>query len=142
MKVGSDHYDRWVLGFSIDKSVLLCQMSCTGTFVRSSLVLESSFLSAKPGVSIFTSMGLIVMSFRICRTIFSFGSASIHNRKSDAVLSFLGLCAVTKLNCNTQLHAFQCDDGIIFVWKNLVTDLLSVLIMVGLVAPRKMVQLF
>ena len=43
---------------------------------------------------------------------------------------------MTKLNCSTKTQAFHKDGGINFVWRNLVTDLLSVMIITGLVAPQ------
>ena len=46
------------------------------------------------------------------------------------------MCAIVKLNCSTKLQAFHKGGGIIFVWKSLVTDLLSVMIITGLVAPQ------
>ena len=49
---------------------------------------------------------------------------------------FPGMCAIVKLICSTKSQAFQKDGGFIFVWKNLVTDLLSVMIITRLVAPQ------
>ena len=45
--------------------------------------------------------------------------------------------AIVKLNRNTKSQAFHNGGGIIFVWKNLVNDLLSVMMITGLVAPQK-----
>ena len=68
--------------------------------------------------------------------IFSIGSISKRDKKSAAVFIFPGMCAIVKINCNTKSQAFYDGGGIIFVWKNLVTDLLSVMMMTGLVAPQ------
>ena len=36
------------------------------------------------------------------------------------------ICAILKLNCSTKSHAFHKVGGIALVWKNRMTDLLSV----------------
>ena len=76
------------------------------------------------------------MSPLIFKMTFSLGSISKRDKKSAAVFIFPGMCAMVKLNCNTKSQAFHNGGGIIFVWKNLVTDLLSVMIITGLVAPQ------
>ena len=68
----------------------------------------------------------------------SFGSASSFNRKTVAVFSFRRICAFTELICNTKSHTFHSGGGIILVWRNLVSDLLSVILLVGFVAPHKL----
>ena len=47
---------------------------------------------------------------------------------------FPGMCAKVKLNCNTESQAFDKGGGVFFVWKNRLTDLLSVMIITGMVA--------
>ena len=93
---------------------------------------------AMPVDSIFTSIGFVGMSslFFNVFPIFSLGSISRRHKKSAAVFIFPGMCAIVKLNCSTKSHAFHRGGGIIFVWKNLVTDLLSVMMITGLVAPQ------
>ena len=91
---------------------------------------------AMPVYSMFTSIGFVGMSSLIFKIIFSFGSDSNQDKKSAAVFIFPGMCAIVKLNCSTKSHEFQRGGGITFVWKNLVTDVLSVMIITGLVAPQ------
>ena len=91
---------------------------------------------AMPVDSMFTSIGFVGMSSLIFNIIFSFGSIFNRDKKSAAIFIFPGMCAIVKLNCSTKSHAFHRGGGIIFVWKNLVTDLLSVMIITGLVAPQ------
>ena len=76
------------------------------------------------------------MSFLFFRIIFSLESISKQNKKSVAGIIFHGMCVMLKLNCNAKSQTFHKGEGIYFVWKNLVTDLLSVLIITGLVAPQ------
>ena len=95
---------------------------------------ESSF--AMPVGSMVTSIGFVGMSSLIFKMIFSLGSISKRNKKYAAVFIFPGMCAIVKLNCSTNSQAFHKGGGIIFVWKNLVTDLLSVMIITVLVAPQ------
>ena len=68
--------------------------------------------------------------------IFSLGSISSRDKISAAVFIFSGTCAMLKLNCITKSQTFHKGGGFIFVWKNLVTDTLSVMMMTGLVALR------
>ena len=91
---------------------------------------------AMPVDSLFTSIGFVGMSSLIFNIIFSFGYTSNRDKKSAAVFIFPGMCAIVKLNCSTKSHAIHRGGGIIFVRKNLVTDLLSVMIVTGLVAPQ------
>ena len=116
---------------------LHCQFSRSVISVWSSSVLKTVSLDAMPFDSMLTSIGLTVMSLRILRTILSFGSASTFGGETAPVFNFPGMCAITKLICNTKSRAFQSGGGFL-VWKNLVTDLLSVLMMAGLVAPQQM----
>ena len=97
---------------------LCCQIFCSGISVGSSSVLKTGSSGAMPVDSMLTSIGLRVLSFRVFRTIFSpIGSASILDRKSATVFIFPGMCAITKLNCNTKIHAFQSGSSMIWVWK-------------------------
>ena len=91
---------------------------------------------ALPVDSLFTSIGFVGMSYLIFKIIFLLGSISNRDNVSAAVLFFPGMCAIVKLNCSKKSQAFHRGGGIIFVWKNLVTDLLSVMIITDLVAPQ------
>ena len=84
----------------------------------------------------FTTIGFVGMSSLNFKIIFSLGSISNRDKKSAAVFIFPGMCAIVKLNCSTKSQAFHRGGGIIFVWKNLATDLLSVMIITDLVAPQ------
>ena len=84
-----------------------------------------------------TSIGVVWISSRILRRIFSVTLSYSLERKSAAVLTEPAMCAILKLNCNTQSHAIQNAGAIAFVWKR-VTDLLSVRTNVGFVASHKM----
>ena len=94
-----------------------------------------------PVYSIFTSICFVGMSSLIFKFNFSLGSIYKWDKKSAAVFIFPRMCAIVKLKCRTESQAFHKGGGIIFVWKNLVTDLLSVMIMTGLGNPKKYVQL-
>ena len=91
---------------------------------------------AMPVDSMFTSIGFVGMSSLIFKIFFSFGSISNRDKKSAAVFIFPGMCAIVKLNCSTKSQVIHRGGGINFVWKNLVTDLLSIMIITGLVAPQ------
>ena len=91
---------------------------------------------AMPVYSKFTSICFVGMSSLIFKIIFSFGSSSNRDEKSAAVFFYPGMCAIVKLNCSTKSQAFHKGGGIILNWKNLVTDLLSVMINTGLMAPQ------
>ena len=73
----------------------------------------------------------------IFRIFFSLGSIFIRDQKSAAVFIFPGMWAMIKLNCSTKSQAFHKGGGSIFGRKNLVTNLLSVMIITGSVAPQK-----
>ena len=85
-----------------------------------------------------TSMGLICTSSLILRRILSVTFDSNREQKSAAVFTEPAICAIYKLNCSTYSHAFHKDGGMALVWKNRVTDLLSVKTIVGFVASHKM----
>ena len=89
-----------------------------------------------PVDSMFTSIGCVGMSSLIIKIFFSLGSFFNRDKKSAAVFSFPRMCATVILNCSTKSQAVHRGGGIIFVWKNLVTDLLSVMTIAGLVAPQ------
>ena len=127
------------LGMVFRTSSLCCQtsfsvVSCWS--VVSKKTDSSCATCAMPVDSMFTSIGFVGMSSLIFKFIFSFGSISKQNRKSAAMFIFPGMCAIVKMNCSTKSQAFQKGGGTIFVWKNLVTDLLSVMIIIGLMAPQ------
>ena len=119
-------------------SCLRCQISCSGVSVGSQLILKTGSSGAMPVDSMLTSIDLTVKSSRVFKSIFSVGSASRLARKSAAVVIFPGMCDFTKMNCNTKSPAFQGAGGINLVWKNFLSDLLSAMMMVGLVAPQKL----
>ena len=77
------------------------------------------------------------MSSRNKSWTFSLGFRSSLERKSAVVFIRSGTWAMVKLNCRTKSQAFHKAGGIILVWKNCVTDLLSVKTMTGLVDPHK-----
>ena len=86
--------------------------------------------------SMITSSGFVGMSSLIIRIIFSLGSNAKRDKESAVLFIFPGMCAIVKVNCSTKTQAFHKGGRIIFVWKNLVTDLLSVIIITGVVAPQ------
>ena len=92
---------------------------------------------AMPVDSMFTSINFVGMSSLIFKMIFSFGFVSKRDKKSAAVFFLPGMSAMVKLNCNTKSQAFHNSGRIIFVWKNLLIDLLSVMMVTGLVVPQK-----
>ena len=93
---------------------------------------------AIPVDSVFTSIGFAGISPLIFRIIFSLGSNSERDQKSAGVFIFPGERAMVKLNCKTTSQAFHKGGGINSIWKNLVTGLVSVMIIIGLVAlPNK-----
>ena len=85
-------------------------------------VKKTSSSCAMPIESMFLSIGFVGMSSPLFRVILSLGSISKRDKKSSAMFSFPGMCAMVKLNCNTKSQAFHKGGRIIFVWKNLVTD--------------------
>ena len=90
-------------------------------------------------LSVCISMGIVCTSFRILRRFFSVTFISKWQRKSAAVLTEPGISDILTLNCSTKSHAFYKDDGgLAFVWKKLVTDLLSVKTIVDFDASHKM----
>ena len=94
--------------------------------------------SATSEEDVVTSMGVVCTSSLILRRILSVTFNSNRERKSAAVFTELALCAILKLNCSTKSHAFHKHGGMALVWKNRVTDLLSVKTIVGFVASHKM----
>ena len=77
---------------------------------------------AKPIDSMSTSIGFVGMCSPFFRIIFSLGPISKRDKKSAAVFSFPGMCAMVKLNCKAKSQVFYKGGGINFVWKNLVTN--------------------
>ena len=67
--------------------------------------------SATSEEEVVTSKGVVWISSRILRRIFSVILISSLERKSAAVLTELALCAILKLNCSTSSHAFQSAAG-------------------------------
>ena len=124
------------LGMAFRASSLRFQSSFSVVSSRSVGSKKTVSSCAMPVDSMFTSIGFVGMSSLIFKKIFSFGSISNRDKKSAAVFILPGMCAMVKLNCNTKSQAFHNGGGIIFVRKNLVTDLLSVMMITGLVAPQ------
>ena len=83
-------------------------------------------------------MGVVCTSSLILRRILSETYNSNREKKSTAVFTEPTICASLKLNCSTKAHAFHKDGGMALVWKNRVTDLLSVKTVVGFVASHRM----
>ena len=83
-----------------------------------------------------TSFGCVGTTSRILRMSFSFRSTCKSDKKSAAVFILPGMNAMVKWICSTKTHAFRNGGGIILVWKNRVTDLLSVMTMTGFAVPR------
>ena len=125
--------------------------SLSMAFRTSSLIFQSSFSlvscwsvgskksgssCAMPVVSMFTSIGLVGMSLLFLKGFFRWDPFLNEMKKYAAVFIFPGMCAIVKLNCITKSQAFHKGGGIVFVWKNLLTNLLSVMISTGLVAPQ------
>ena len=68
--------------------------------------------------------------------MFSLRSITNRDKYSAAVFIFPGMCAMLKLNCNTNTQAFHKGGERIFVSKYLVADLLSLVIISGFVVPQ------
>ena len=94
--------------------------------------------SATSEEDVVTSMFVVCTSSLILSWIFSVTFISNCERKSGVVFTEPTICAFLMLNCSTKSHAFHKDGGTTFVWKNSVTELLSVRMIVGFVASYKM----
>ena len=70
-------------------------------------------------------------SSRILRLTCSIWSISKLDKKSAVVFNLPGMCAKVKLICSTKSHAFHIGGGITLLWKNFVTEFLSVMTMTG-----------
>ena len=90
---------------------------------------------AVPVDSVLTSIGCVGTSSLILGVIFSFATDSKQDKKSAVVSILPRMCAMVKSNCRTNSHAFQNGGGSNLVWKNFVTDLLSVLMITSFVEP-------
>ena len=84
-----------------------------------------------------TSIGCVETSSLILKMIFSCGSDCRRDRNSAEMFILPEMCAVVKLNLKRESHAVQKGGGNIFVWKNCVIDLLSVIIKTGFGALQK-----
>ena len=125
-------------------------------FRASSLRLQSSFCGLllvcgiKDDRFFLCNAGRFNVHFnRFCWKIFSdfqiylsLGPISKRDKKSAAVFIFPVMCAVKKLYCSTKSQAFDKGGGFIFVWKNLVADLLSIIVITGLVARYNFMSKF
>ena len=83
------------------------------------------------------SIGVVCMSHRTWSWIFSVDLRSNPERKQAVVLIEPAMCAFLQIICNTELHAFHSDGAIAFVWKNRVTDSLSVRMIACFVASHR-----
>ena len=124
------------LGMAFRACSLRCQSSSSVVFCWSVVSMKTDSSCAMPVHLMFTSIGFVGMSSLIFKIFFSLAYVSKRDKRSAAVFIFLGMCAIVKLNCSTNSQAFHKSGGIIFLWKNLVTDMLSVMIITGLVAPQ------
>ena len=70
------------------------------------------------------------MSSRIVSSIFPSGVSCSVDRKSAAMLSVPATCAILRSSIGGRSEVHEVG-GFAFVWKNLVTDLLSVMTNVG-----------
>ena len=129
------------LGMAFRASSLCFQSSFSVVFVWSLVSKKTGSSYAIPVDSMFTSIGFVGMAFLIFKSIFSLGSISEQNKKSAAMFIFPGMCAMVKLNCSTKSQSFHKGGEINFVWKNLVTDLLSVMMITDLVAPHNICRI-
>ena len=102
------------------------------------MIKKTDSYCAVPVDSMFTSIGFVGTCSLIFRIIFSLGSSSKRDMESAVVFILSGTCAMVKLNCGTKSKAFHKGVGNIFVWKNLVTDLLSVMMITGFVVPQNL----
>ena len=130
------------MGMAFRASSLRFQSSFSVVSYRSVGSKKTVSSRAMPVDSMFTSIGFVGMSSLIFRIVFSLESISNWDKKSAAMFIFPGMCAIVKINFSTKSQAFHRREGIIFVWKNLVTDLLSVMIITGLVAPQNICPKF
>ena len=126
MIVGGDRYDRWLNGCSLAGFSFALPKVVFRKFCQVVIGIKEWFYGCDAGWFWDGFNGLIIILSRIFRPVFSFQSASSLDRKYAAVFILPGMYTLTILNCNTKLHAFRSCDGIIFVRKNFVTDLLSV----------------
>ena len=93
--------------------------------------------SATSEEEVVTSIGVVWISSRIFRRIFSVTLSSSLERKLAAVLTQPAMCAILKLSFSTKSHASQSASGIASVWKKRFTDLLSLRTNVSFVASHK-----
>ena len=78
------------------------------------------------------------MSSLILRRIFSVTFSSNREKTLTAVLNDPAIQVSWKLNCITELNAFHNAGRFAFVWRNRVTDLISVRTIVGFIASHLM----
>ena len=83
-----------------------------------------------------TSIGCVGTYSAFLGIPFSFVSDSKRDKKLAAVFILPGMCAIVKLNCRTYSHASHNGGGMILIWQNRVTDLLSVIIFTGVGVPQ------
>ena len=135
MIVGSDCYDRWLTSCSIANFSVVLPDTMFKNFSLVVISVEDWFVGSDAQWFYVDLKGFdSSLNFK---TFFSNGSASSLDRKSAAVFIFLGINANTELNCSTKSQAFQNGDDLTLVRKDLVTNLLSVMMTASLVAPQK-----
>ena len=113
------------------------RVCCADSSLSSACMLKISSSSATSKEEVVTWIGVVWISSRILRHIFSETFSSSLERESAVVLTEPAICAVSKLNYNTYSCAFQSAGGNVFVWKKCVTDLWSVRTIFGFVASQR-----
>ena len=138
-------YDTVMIGGSLGMAFRASSLRVQGSFsvvsCWSVVSKKTASSCAMPVDSMFISIGFVGMSSLIFKIIFSLVSISKRDTKSVAVFIFPGTCAIVKLICSTKSEAIHTGGGIFFVWNNLVTDLVSIMVVTGLVAPQIYVQI-
>ena len=108
------------------------------SFSLSDCVRKNYSSSGTSDEDVVTSIGVVCISSRISRRIFSVVLRYCLERNSAAVQVELTMCAIFKLSFNTSILAFHSDGGMALFWKKKhVTTLLPVKMFVGLVASHK-----
>ena len=107
------------------------------SFSPSVCVKKTFSSSATSQEDVVTSMVVGCTSSLILRRMFFVTYNSSLEMKPAAVLTEAAICAILKLNCNTDWHAFYNDGGTAFVGKKRVTDLISVETILGFDASHK-----
>ena len=93
---------------------------------------------AMPLDSMFSSVGFVGMSSLTLKITFSFIHLYpfLNEIKKNLLRCSFSLQGVVNFNCSTKSLALHKGGGIFFVRKNLVTELISVMMITGVVAPQ------